>query len=177
MKRKRFIKLLMEAGMSRNDAADCAALTQNAGRSYFKVLGELLNFHRHQFNHRALCISWLKIRHTVIHGHNSTVGRFFANIDEVHTWPAQGGYVAKVNIVDELPPLNPNVRMDGTTQRIILHPGQPAPGGGMPSDLVDALTDALAAGAAVLDPAIHKDKAGNMRITEVSIIPAGGGRP
>ena len=44
--------------------------------------------------------------------------------------PHLDGYSAKVHIVDELPPLNPNVRMDGTTQRIVLHPNQPATGGG-----------------------------------------------
>lgn len=32
MKRKAFIKQLMAAGMSRNDAAECAALTANALR-------------------------------------------------------------------------------------------------------------------------------------------------
>lgn len=86
MTRKKFIKLLMWAGMSRNDAADCAALAQDAGRPYFKVLGDLLNYHRPQFKYMTL--AWLKIRYTIIHGYNSPARRFFANIDEVHTWPA-----------------------------------------------------------------------------------------
>lgn len=86
MKRKRFIKLLMWAGMSRNDAAMCAELAKNAGRPYLYVLGDLLNFHRPQFKNMAL--AWLKVRYTIIHGYNTRTCRFFADIDEVHTWPA-----------------------------------------------------------------------------------------
>jgi hypothetical protein len=77
----------MWAGMSRNDAADVAQLAQEAGRPYFKVLGELLNFHRQDFDNP---LAWIKMRHTIIHGHNSPAGRFFANIDEManHKDPA-----------------------------------------------------------------------------------------
>lgn len=83
MKRKQFIKQLMAAGMARNDAADCATLAQNADREYFKVLGDLLNFHRHQFKYMTL--AWIKMRYTIIHGRNTPAGRFFADIDEMHT--------------------------------------------------------------------------------------------
>lgn len=81
MKRKKFIKMLMSAGMSRNDAADCATLAQDAQRPYYWVLGDLLNFHRLDFGNN---LAWLKIRYTIIHGHNSPACRFFTEIDEVH---------------------------------------------------------------------------------------------
>lgn len=81
MKRKKFIKMLMSAGMSRNDANDCATLAQDAGRPYFWVLGDLLNFHRRDFGNT---LAWLRIRYTIIHGHNSPACRFFAEIDEAH---------------------------------------------------------------------------------------------
>ena len=81
MTRKRFIKLLMWAGMSRNDAAICAELARNAGRPYFYVLGDLLNWHRPQFKNMDL--AWLKVLHTISYGPNSAARRFFAGIDEV----------------------------------------------------------------------------------------------
>ena len=81
MKRKKFVKMLMHAGMSRNDAADCATLAQEAGRPYIYVLGDLLNFHRRDFGNP---LAWLKLRRTIIHGHNSPARRFFAKIDEAH---------------------------------------------------------------------------------------------
>lgn len=111
MKRKKFIKMLMWAGMSRNDAADVAQLAQEAGRPYFKVLGELLNFHRQDFGNP---LAWAKMRYTIIHGHNSPAGRFFANIDEManHKDPAveqalAAGTAAKPQPVagDERPPI------------------------------------------------------------------------
>lgn len=79
MKRKKFIKMLMWAGMSRNDATDCAKLTQEAGRSYFRVLGDLLNFHRQDFGNP---LAWRKMRCTIIHGYGSPPHRFFTKIDE-----------------------------------------------------------------------------------------------
>lgn len=82
MTRKQFIKQLMGAGMTRNNAADCATLAQNAARPYLHVLGDLLNYHRPHFNN---ALFWLKMRHTIIHGHNTPAGRFFANLDEVHS--------------------------------------------------------------------------------------------
>jgi hypothetical protein len=87
VKRKKFVKMLMGAGMSRNDAADVAQLAQEAGRPYFNVMGDLLNFHRQDFGNP---LAWMKMRHTIIHGHNSPAGRFFANIDEManHKDPA-----------------------------------------------------------------------------------------
>lgn len=79
MKRKKFIKMLMWAGASRNDAADYATLAQNAGRPYFWVLGDLLNWHRQDFGNP---LAWKKIRRTIIHGYNSVVCRFWRSIDE-----------------------------------------------------------------------------------------------
>lgn len=74
MTRKKFIKMLMWAGMHRNDAADCATLAQEAGRPYFGVLGDLLNFHRPRFSDPLV---WPNVRHTIIHGHDSPVTLFF----------------------------------------------------------------------------------------------------
>lgn len=81
MTRKKFIKLLMSEGMSRNEAADCATLAQETGRPYLLVSGDLLCFHRHHFGQP---LAWIKMRYSIIHGHNSPPGRFFADIDEVH---------------------------------------------------------------------------------------------
>lgn len=81
MTRKKFIKMLMWAGMSRNDAADCATLVQDAERPYYWVLGDLLNFHRQDFGNP---LAWKKIRYTIIHGYNTPVCRFYREIDEVH---------------------------------------------------------------------------------------------
>lgn len=80
MKRKKFIKMLMWAGMSRNDAAGCAKLTQKAGRSYFRVLGDLLNFHRQDFGNP---LAWLRMRYTIIHGYPVEPHRFYTKIDPV----------------------------------------------------------------------------------------------
>ena len=82
MTRKKFIKMLMWAGMSRNDAADVAALAQDAKRPYFWVLGDLLNWHRQDFGNP---LAWLKIRRTVIHGYNTPPWRIITEIDEAHT--------------------------------------------------------------------------------------------
>lgn len=80
MKRKKFIKMLMHAGMARNDAADCATLAQDARRPYYYVLGDLLNFHRRDFGNP---LAWLKMRRTIIHGYGTAPARFFASIDEM----------------------------------------------------------------------------------------------
>lgn len=82
MKRKKFIKMLMHAGMSRNDAADCATLSREARRPYYWVLGDLLNFHRQDFGNP---LAWIKMRYTIIHGHGTPAHRFFSEIDEAHT--------------------------------------------------------------------------------------------
>ena len=82
MTRKRFIKLLMWAGMSRNDAAICAEMARNAGRPYFKVLGDLLNWHRPQF--KNMRPAWLQVWYTIAHGR--------------HTWPGMATTPAKVTI-------------------------------------------------------------------------------
>lgn len=84
MTRKKFIKMLMGAGMQRNDAADCAQLAQEAGRAYFPVLGDLLNYHLQHFKRPAIGIMWLRIRGTIIHGANTPAWQFFRNIDEMH---------------------------------------------------------------------------------------------
>jgi hypothetical protein len=78
MTRKKFIKMLMWAGMSRNDAADCATLAQEAERPYFWVLGDLLNWHRQDFGNP---LAWKKMRRTIIHGYNSPQCRFWRRID------------------------------------------------------------------------------------------------
>ena len=90
MTRKKFIKMLMWAGMQRNDAAACAQLAQEAGRAYFHVLGDLLNHHHQHFKRPAINIMWLRIRGTIIHGANTPAWRFFRDIDEVHKWPMGG---------------------------------------------------------------------------------------
>lgn len=82
MTRKKFIKMLMWAGMSRNDAADCATLAQDAQRPYFWVLGDLLNWHRQDFGNP---LAWIRMRRTIIHGYNTPVCRFYREIDEAHT--------------------------------------------------------------------------------------------
>lgn len=82
MTRKKFIKMLMGAGMQRNDAADCAQLAQEAGRAYFPVLGDLLNYHLQHFKRPAIGIMWLRIRGTIIHGANTPAWYFFRSIDE-----------------------------------------------------------------------------------------------
>ncbi len=128
MKRKKFVKMLMGAGMSRNDAADVALLAQEAGRPYFKVMGDLLNFHRQDFGNP---LAWMKMRHTIIHGHNSPAGRFFANIDEManHKDPAVeqalaagtahgyacGGYVSGIDLAagSDMTAYKPCIRLDG----------------------------------------------------------------
>ena len=93
MTRKKFIKILMSEGMSRNDAADCAALAQEAGRPYLLVSGDLLCFHRQHFGDP---LGWIKMRYSIIHGHNSPAGRFFAAIDEAHEHKDQNVYAAMV---------------------------------------------------------------------------------
>ena len=70
MKRKKFIKMLMWAGMSRNNAAECASLTQAARRSYFRVLGDLLTFHRDKFKMRYI-LDDMRVRSAIIHGTTS----------------------------------------------------------------------------------------------------------
>lgn len=70
MKRKQFIKQLMAAGMSRNNAAECATLAQEAERPYFKVLGDLLIYHRPVFKRRHV-LNYRKVRGSIIHGTNS----------------------------------------------------------------------------------------------------------
>lgn len=88
MTRKKFIKMLMWAGMSRNDAADCATLAQNAERPYFWVLGDLLNFHRQDFGN-PLAVP--EVRRTIIHGYNSPYCRFCRAIAEAKQRKAGGG--------------------------------------------------------------------------------------
>jgi hypothetical protein len=79
VKRKKFIKMLMWAGMSRNDAAGCAELAQASGRSYFRVLGDLLNFHRQDFGNPA---ALLRMLYTITHGYPVQPHRFYTKIDE-----------------------------------------------------------------------------------------------
>lgn len=79
MTRKKFIKMLMSAGMSRNDAADCATLVQDAERPYFWALGDLLNFHRQDFCNPLAVPS---VRRTIIHGYNDPYCRFCRAIAE-----------------------------------------------------------------------------------------------
>lgn len=93
MTRKKFIKMLMWAGMSRNDAADAATLAQDAERPYFYVLGDLLCFNRPHFGDP---LAWLKIRHTIIHGRNTPVGRLYARLDEASDMKNDAVYQALV---------------------------------------------------------------------------------
>lgn len=83
MTRKKFIKALMGAGASRNDAADCAALTRDARREYSQVLPDLLNHHR-----QDLCnsLAWDNMRATIIHGYGTPPTRFYGKIDEASRW-------------------------------------------------------------------------------------------
>lgn len=78
MKRKKFIKTLMWAGMSRNNAEECATLAQDAGRPYYKVLGDLLNHHREKFKMRHVLNAW-PVRAAIIHGHKTTAYNLIIN--------------------------------------------------------------------------------------------------
>lgn len=99
MTRKKFIKMLMWAGASRNEAAVYAALAQDARRPYYLVLGDLLNFHRQHFGNP---LAWKRIRYTIIHGYGTPAHRLLCNIDEWSRMPsakiyevalvASGGY-------------------------------------------------------------------------------------
>ena len=84
MTRKKFVKMLMWAGMQRNDAAACAQLAQEAGRAYFYVLGDLLNYHNQHFKRPAFDLMWLRIRATIIHGANTPAWVLLRDIDEMH---------------------------------------------------------------------------------------------
>ena len=88
-KRKKFIKMLMGAGMSRNDAADCAALAQDANRPYNLVEGDLLNFHRQDFGNP---LAWTKMRNTIIYGYGSNPRRVVMNYLREVSLVAAGGY-------------------------------------------------------------------------------------
>ena len=95
MTRKRFIKLLMEAGMSRNNAAECAMLAQEAERPYTKVLGDLLTYHRAKFKQRYV-LDDRRVHTAIVHGTNSAVykllyGHFCLPIYEV-SLVQSGGY-------------------------------------------------------------------------------------
>ena len=94
MKHKKFVKMLMHAGMSRNNANECATLTHNAQRPYFVVLGDLLNHHRAKFQQDHV-LDDRRVRTAIIHGTNSRVyGLLYGRITklyEVSLVPA-GGY-------------------------------------------------------------------------------------
>lgn len=116
MTRKKFIKMLMWAGMQRNDAADCAKLAQEAGRAYFHVLGDLLIYHNQHFKRPAFDIMWLRIRATIIYGANIQTGGLFRNIDEMHMHKdervlaaMQAGVSAAEKIVDRIVEVLPSV--------------------------------------------------------------------
>ena len=81
MKRKKFIKMLMWAGMPRNMAGDCAQLAQEAQRPYDHVLGDLLNKYRHLFTCPWL-LNIMGARAAIIHGNETPAGRFFQLRDE-----------------------------------------------------------------------------------------------
>jgi hypothetical protein len=91
MTRKKFIKMLMWAGMSRNEAAKAAALAQEARRPYFNVLGDLLTFHRHHFGYP---LAWLKIRYTILYGYHGLPPIYLPDIDEVHDMDAAAVFKA-----------------------------------------------------------------------------------
>ena len=84
MTRKKFVKMLMWAGMQRNDAAACAQLVQEAGRDYFHVLGALLCHHNQHFKRPAFGVMWLQIRGTILRGANNAPWFILPDIDEMH---------------------------------------------------------------------------------------------
>ena len=95
MTRKRFIKLLMEAGMSRNNAAECATLAQEAQRPYTKVLGDLLTYHRAKFKQHYV-LDDRRVHAAIVHGTNSRAykllhGSVTLSIFDVSLVPS-GGY-------------------------------------------------------------------------------------
>jgi hypothetical protein len=93
VKRKKFVKMLMWAGMPRNMAGECALLAQDAGRPYDHVLGDLLNKWRHLFTCPWL-LNICAVRATIIHGNNTAPGRFFQKIDEWDVEAIAGLYEA-----------------------------------------------------------------------------------
>jgi hypothetical protein len=93
VKRKKFVKMLMWAGMPRNMAGECALLAQESGRPYDRVLGELLNKWRHMFTCPWL-LSICAVRAAIIHGSNTAPGRYFQKIDEWDVEAIAGLYEA-----------------------------------------------------------------------------------
>lgn len=96
MTRKKFIKMLMWAGMARNNAAECAQLAQEARRPYFNVLGDLLTYHRAKFKQHYV-LDDRRIRTAIIHGTNSMVYKLLYGamvIREIYevSLVAAGGY-------------------------------------------------------------------------------------
>lgn len=67
MTRKKFIKSMMGAGMSRNLANGCARVVQEAGRDYYRTEGDLLTFHRRDFGN---VLAYPDIINTCRCGHN-----------------------------------------------------------------------------------------------------------
>ena len=70
MKHRKFVKQLMAAGMSRNNAEECAALAADARRPLYWALGDLLNHHREKFQMRHVLDAY-PVRAAIIHGHKS----------------------------------------------------------------------------------------------------------
>lgn len=70
MTRKKFIKILMSEGVSRNEAAACATWASAARRPYLLVSGDLLCFHRKHFKTPNL---WWKAFRTIVQGHKLAI--------------------------------------------------------------------------------------------------------
>lgn len=82
MKRKTFVRMLMGAGMSRNNANEVAKLAHESGRAYFRVLDDLLCFHWHKFKMRFI-LDDMKVRTAVVHGTLTPVYRMlYSYFDE-----------------------------------------------------------------------------------------------
>jgi hypothetical protein len=79
MTRKKFVKMLMEAGMSRNNAAECAKLAQEAQRPYTKVLGDMLTYHRAKFKQHFV-LEDRRVHAAIIHGTNSMAYKVLCGI-------------------------------------------------------------------------------------------------
>lgn len=87
MNRKKFIKMLMCAGMSRNNAAECAQLAQEAQRPYFKVLGDLLVYHSAKFKQHHV-LDDRRVHAAIIHETNSKVYKVLCGTAYIEPQPA-----------------------------------------------------------------------------------------
>ena len=125
MTRKKFIKILMSNGMSRNEAADCATLAQEAGRPHLLVSGDLLCFCRHCFGNP---LGWPKMRRHIIHGHAALINRVCADIDEVHKMDGTAVAAAiKAGTAAKSAPVV-IVGTSATMEEMLKHNFPPAPG-------------------------------------------------